>query len=79
MAYNAKSDNYSCDICGFTLAWDSLDDVHGIMWSCEKCGDNFCSKCFTDRFGADEYLKMMWGSDLICCPVCWEKQRQEVR
>ena len=43
----------------------------------EKCGDIFCSKCFIDRYGAEEYMRMMQQSDLIYCPSCWEKVREE--
>lgn len=38
-----------------------------------KCGDTFCSKCFIDRHGRKEYMKMMQGSDLIYCPACYEE------
>ncbi len=77
MAYNLSSDTYSCDICGFEMQWDASDLVHGEMWGCEKCGDIFCSKCFIDRYGAEEYMRMMQQSDLIYCPSCWEKVREE--
>lgn len=37
---------------------------------CEKCGDNFCSKCFIDRYGKNEYMKMMQSFNQIYCPKC---------
>ena len=77
MAYNLGSDTYSCDICGFEMQWDASDLVHGEMWSCEKCGDTFCSKCFIDRYGRKEYMRMMQQSDLIYCSSCWEKAREK--
>lgn len=78
MAYNLSSDTYSCDICKFELPWDSSDDIHGEIWGCEECGGTFCSKCFIDRYGHEEYMKMMQDSDQIYCPSCWGKHRQEV-
>lgn len=32
-----------------------------------------CAKCFKDKFGENEYYRMMQGFDLICCPDCFEK------
>ena len=60
--YNCIKDTYTCDLCGFEMEWDASDLVHGEMWGCEKCGDTFCSKCFIDRHGRKEYMKMMQGS-----------------
>ena len=57
MAYSIKNDSYTCDFCNFEMGWEQKDDVHGEMWGCEKCGDNFCSKCFIDRYGKNEYMK----------------------
>lgn len=71
--YNCIKDTYTCDLCGFEMEWDASDLVHGEMWGCEKCGDTFCSKCFIDRHGRKEYMKMMQDSDLIYCPVCYEE------
>lgn len=76
--YNTAEDTYSCDICGFEQKWDASDDIHGTMWGCEGCGDCFCSKCFIDKFGHEEYMRMMQNSDLIYCPSCWEKHRKEI-
>lgn len=51
--YNSFTDTYTCDVCGFEMAWDASDLVHGEMWGCEKCGNSFCSKCFIDRYGRE--------------------------
>ena len=67
------SNLYACDFCGFELDWESNDDIHGNMWSCEKCDKIFCSKCFEDRFGKEEYQKMINGEKVLC-PDCWEEQ-----
>lgn len=71
--YNCIKDTYTCDLCGFEMEWDASDLVHGEMWGCEKYGDTFCSKCFIDRHGRKEYMKMMQDSDLIYCPACYEE------
>lgn len=75
MAYNMGENTYTCDICGFASPWDKSDDIHGNMWSCEKCGNHFCSKCFIDTFGAAGYAEMMRKSHRVYCPACWEKHR----
>lgn len=77
--YHMEKDTYECDFCGFEQKWNDSDDVHGEMWGCEECGDCFCSKCFIDRFGRDEYMRMMQGCDRIYCPTCWEKRREELK
>lgn len=74
--YNTEKDTYTCDACGFEMTWDGSDDIHGEIWGCEECGDCFCSKCFIDRYGREEYMRMMQDSDIIYCPICWEKHRR---
>lgn len=41
MAY-IREGFYICDICGFEMAWNTHDDVHGIIWNCEVC----CPDCW---------------------------------
>lgn len=77
MAYHSEDDTYSCDYCGFRNKWYALDDLHGELWGCEKCGNTFCSKCFIDKYGRFEYMSMMQKSDQIYCPECWEKERKK--
>lgn len=77
MAYNSKTDRYSCDTCGFENKWDDTDDENGELWGCEKCGNTFCSKCFIDRYGRQEYMDMMQNSSHVYCPDCLEKQREQ--
>lgn len=67
-------DTYSCDFCGFTEKWDETDDVHGDMWSCEKCGTIICSKCMIEAIGEREYLSMMQEGDCVLCPDCVKKE-----
>lgn len=78
MGKTGKEDVYSCDFCGVEIAWEGSDDAHGEVWSCENqgCGKIFCSKCFIDRHGLENYMKMMQSCDFILCPECWEKRRQ---
>lgn len=76
MAYHNEDDTYSCDLCGFRNSWDADDDLHGELWSCEKCGKTFCSKCFSDKHGHKTYMYMMQKYGLILCPDCWEEVRK---
>lgn len=70
------SNLYSCDFCGFEMKWDETDDIHGEMWGCEKCGNTFCSQCFINQFGMEEYKDMMQDCDLIYCLECWQKAKE---
>ena len=76
--YLMSTDTYVCDICGFEGKFDTDNDIHGELWGCERCGDTFCSKCFIDRMGEEDYWKMMRGSDLIMCPICYAKEKKNV-
>lgn len=78
MAYSMSEGTYSCDICGVTMPWDGGDDINGVMWGCEICESNFCTKCFVAKYGSLEYLRMQKESDKVCCPSCWVKYRQEL-
>lgn len=75
--YNTEKDTYTCDICGVEIKWDSTDDQNGIMWGCEKCDTNFCTKCFVEQHGWEEYCEMLQESDQVLCPVCWEKRNKK--
>ena len=71
--YIMDKDKYVCDFCGVELAWDERDESHGEMWGCEKCGKSFCTKCFTERHGYDQWMNMMQLCNEIYCPDCYEK------
>lgn len=75
--YSISTDTYTCDFCDTEMKWDKRDDIWGTMWSCEKCGNNFCTKCFTERHGLNKYREMMQGHDLIFCPTCYGKRNDE--
>ena len=76
--YLMSTDTYVCDICGFEGKFDTDNDIHGELWGCERCGDTFCSKCFIDRMGEEDYWKMIRDSDLIMCPICYAKEKKNV-
>lgn len=76
--YLMNTDTYVCDTCGFEGKFDTDNDIHGELWGCERCGDTFCSKCFIDRMGEEDYWKMMRDSDLIMCPICYAKEKKNV-
>ena len=76
--YLMSTDTYVCDICGFERKFDTDNALHGELWGCERCGDTFCSKCFIDRMGEEDYWKMMRDSDLIMCPICYAKEKKNV-
>ena len=74
--FDMSTDTYTCDFCEFEMQWDGHDEVHGEVWGCEKCGQVFCSKCFIDRYGFAAYMEMMQDFDLILCPDCYEKEKE---
>lgn len=76
--YNIGTNRYTCDICGVEVDWNKADEERGEMWGCERCDTNFCSQCFIDRHGQEEFDKMLKESDLVLCPDCWEGERDAV-
>ena len=77
--YNIEKGNYTCDICGFEMKWDESDDIYREVWSCEVCGEIFCSKCFKDAHGDNKYYEMMRSGEYIRCPQCFEKAERDVK
>ena len=71
--YHEKTDTYSCDICGFEMGWEDHDYEHGDLWSCERCGATFCTKCSVEQIGRKAYDEMMQGGGYILCPDCETK------
>lgn len=70
-------DTYICDWCGIELEWNASDENRGSMWGCEECESSFCAKCFSERHGMAAYVKMMQESNLIYCPECFEKHKED--
>lgn len=68
--YLMGSDKYECDICGHQGKWDAHDDHRGDMWECEKCGKHFCTACFVEKMGEEEWRKMLSETDIVFCPDC---------
>lgn len=72
--YLMRKGVYICDCCGVEMAWDAKDEHRGDMWECERCGMNFCTKCFVDRLGRDRFDTMVRGGDKVLCHKCIEKE-----
>ncbi len=72
--YSMKRDTYTCDLCDFEMKWDGTDESHGEMWECEKCGTNFCSKCFEDIHGKAGFKKMVSNCNFVLCPECYKAE-----
>lgn len=72
--YLLNRDAYVCDECSAEMKWDETDTTHGTMWECEKCGRNFCSKCFVDRCGEQAFTCMLKKSDIVLCHDCFTKE-----
>lgn len=70
--YLMDIDLYECDFCGIEMKWDDVHPKNGIMWGCEKCGRDFCKKCFCDKHGFDGYSEMLHFPNKVLCPECWE-------
>ena len=82
--WHMGTDIYECDFCGVEIQWDESDALHGSMWECEECGEHFCEKCFTDRWGFGAWDAMLhqglsgsFADDIIMCPECYEKYIRE--
>ena len=69
--YLLNRDVYACDFCETEIPWDGTDPVNGDMWGCERCECNFCTKCFTDRFGYDAFRVMLATNENVLCPDCF--------
>lgn len=72
--YGTKRNTHICDLCGCELDWDGGDYIHGTMWGCERCGIDFCSKCFIDRRGREAFEDMLQNGDKVLCPDCYRKE-----
>lgn len=71
--YDMTTDNCICDFCGYEAKWDSVSESNGTFWECEHCGQQFCSKCFRDKYGDRALREMLRTFDKVCCPDCYEK------
>lgn len=71
--YNCIKDTYPATYAG--LRWNGTP----VILFTARCGaaknaeTHFAPKCFIDRHGRKEYMKMMQDSDLIYCPACYEE------
>lgn len=76
--WHMGTDRYECDFCGVEIQWESSDDLHGSIWECEECGEHFCEKCFTDRWGVAAWDTMLhagligsFETSKVMCPECY--------
>lgn len=66
-----------CIFCKTGIDWDSADSQRGNIWSCDRCGDDFCSRCFIERTeekyppGHERYIQVL-------CPNCFTKDNVNV-
>ena len=56
---------YSCYSCKTVIEWESSHPTNGLIWECEICGKNFCSKCLEETVG-----RSMCEDDDVICPSC---------
>lgn len=54
-----STETYYCKYCNTKMKWDEHNDKNGEIWGCEKCDKTFCTKCFTDKHGQNNYMNMM--------------------
>lgn len=79
----SSSEICTCAYCGVHIPWGGVDEQKGVIWSCEKCGKDFCQKCFLDRHGAAAYRDMVSNEDLteednILCPSCYASKHSDI-
>lgn len=70
--YSMNENVYECDLCGFREpALDTVDLLHGAMWTCEDCGIDFCERCFTNKWGRAGWEDMLQTFSGVLCPDCY--------
>ena len=70
---------FTCHFCGTDINFETGDKEHGMIWTCESCGEDFCEKCFCDRHGEPQWFSMYRDAfeephGLILCPECYTKR-----
>lgn len=66
-----ETDYCECSYCGIKVDWEGSDDIRGNIWTCDHCGEYFCTKCFEERFSKDIYREMFREGDEMLCPDCY--------
>jgi len=66
---------YTCAYCKTDISWEGADDRNGNIWGCDKCGIDFCTKCFIDSEGSEAFQHMMNSMNDTLCPECFNAMR----
>ena len=67
--------NYCC-YCNTGINYGSLHHEKGLLWKCELCYKYFCSQCFIDNAGNENWIKN-FECDTFVCPDCFNKDFSE--
>lgn len=76
--YEMSTDMCTCDFCGVRMKFDETSETHGNMFGCEKCGREFCSRCFKKAYGNKKFDKMLTEEAEVLCPACYAKRNVPV-
>lgn len=76
--YEMSTDLYTCDFCGVQMKWNESTETDGTMYGCEKCGREFCSRCFKKAHGSKKFDEMLSNEAEILCPACYAKRNVPV-
>ena len=70
-----STDLYTCDFCGVQMKWDESKERSGTMYGCEKCGREFCSRCFKKYLGNEKFDDMLADEEKVLCPSCYAEKK----
>ena len=78
-----ETDNklYECSICHEKIHYQETTDNGNSIWICENqkgksfCDTVFCKKCFIEKFGYDNFIKIVNSGKFILCLECYEKSK----
>ena len=76
--YEMSTDVYECDFCGVRMKWDEKTKTHGYLYGCEKCGREFCSRCFKKAHGRKKFDQMLSEEAKVLCPACYAESHVPV-
>ena len=66
-----------CGICGCEINWGGDDPQNGSIWSCERCGADFCQKRFADRHGLEAFYRNVREAERLLCPDCYAEDHAD--
>ena len=73
--YEMSTDLYTCDFCGVQMKWNESKEGYGTMYGCEKCGREFCSRCFKKYLGNEKFVDMLADEEKVLCPSCYAEKK----